>query len=29
MCTNIDLPANFLEMSSSGENLVDFLRRHI
>ena len=23
-CTNIDLPANFLEISGSGENLADF-----
>ena len=29
MCTNIDLPANFLEMFGSGKNLVDFLSRHI
>ena len=27
-CTNIDLPANFLEISGSGETLADFLHRN-
>ena len=27
-CTNIDLPANFLEITCSGQNVADFLRRN-
>ena len=29
VCTNIDLPANFLEIFGSGENLADFFQVEI
>ena len=27
-CTNIESPANFLEITGSGQNVADFLRRN-